>query len=215
MCQSRYENRFIIKYADDSVIVSLLKEGETSYGPVTDDFVTWCEESYLQLNISKTKDMVIDFSKQQNGHGVTFIKGQKIEQMQSYKYLGTIINEKLNLDENCKSVCKKGHRHLFCLRKLAHFQIDQKFVTLFYRSVIESVLSFCLVAWFGQNFVTEKNSLNQIVRWSSRMTGESQSRLASLYSKQVQRMSLSILKNGSHPLRSEFQLLSLGRRFLV
>lgn len=135
MCQGRHENRVIIKYADDSVIVSLLKEGETNHGPVIDDFVQWCEESYLQLNISKTKDMVVDFRKQQNGHGVTLIKGQKIEQVQSYKYLGTIINEKLNFDQNCKSVCKKGHQHLYCLRKLVHFHIDQKmfnFVLLFF-----------------------------------------------------------------------------------
>ena len=61
MCQSRYDNRFIIKYADDSVIVSLLQENESSHGPVIDDFVDWCEESYLQLNTLKTKDMVIDF----------------------------------------------------------------------------------------------------------------------------------------------------------
>ena len=60
MCQSRHENRYIIKHADDSVIVSLLQENESSHGPVLDDFLRWCEESYLQLNISKTKDMVID-----------------------------------------------------------------------------------------------------------------------------------------------------------
>lgn len=61
----------------------------------------------------------------QNVHGVTLIKGQKIEQGQSYKYIATIINEKLNFDENCKSVCKKGHQHLYCLRKLARFHIEQ------------------------------------------------------------------------------------------
>lgn len=43
MCQSRYENRAIIKYAD--VIASLLIEGETTHSLVIDDFVQWREES--------------------------------------------------------------------------------------------------------------------------------------------------------------------------
>lgn len=45
-------------------------------------------------------------------HGVTLIKAQKIEQGQSYKYIATIINEKLNFDENCKSVYKGSPAHL-------------------------------------------------------------------------------------------------------
>jgi hypothetical protein len=61
--QSKYENRTITKFADDSVIVSLLQKNETSPGPIIEDFVKWCEESHLQLNISKTKDMIIDFRK--------------------------------------------------------------------------------------------------------------------------------------------------------
>ncbi len=68
MCQSRHDNRFIMKYADDSVIVSLLQENETSHGPVVEDFVHWCEQSYLQTNIAKTKDMVIDFRRNTHLH---------------------------------------------------------------------------------------------------------------------------------------------------
>ncbi len=56
MCQSSYDNRTIIKYEDDLVIVSLLQEDEISHGPVVNDFVHWCEKSYLRLNISKNKD---------------------------------------------------------------------------------------------------------------------------------------------------------------
>ena len=26
-----------------------------------DDLLRWCDDSYLQINVSKTKDMVIDF----------------------------------------------------------------------------------------------------------------------------------------------------------
>ena len=57
----QYDNRTIIKYADDSVVVSLLRDNETSLGPLINESVCWCEESYLQVNISKTKDMLIDF----------------------------------------------------------------------------------------------------------------------------------------------------------
>lgn len=61
MCESHYDSRMILKYADDSVVVSLLRDGESSHGPVINDFVKWCKDSYLQLNMSKTKDMIIDF----------------------------------------------------------------------------------------------------------------------------------------------------------
>lgn len=41
--------------------MSLPKGGEVDRGSVVNDFVTWWEESYLELSVSKTKDMVVDF----------------------------------------------------------------------------------------------------------------------------------------------------------
>ena len=38
-CRSRHDERFIIKFADDSAIVSLLQDHEINHGPVVDDFV--------------------------------------------------------------------------------------------------------------------------------------------------------------------------------
>lgn len=71
MCRGRHDNRSIIKYVDDSVIVSLFQENESSHGLVTDDFVHRCE-SYLQLNTLKTKDMVTDFRRKTHMHEVTW-----------------------------------------------------------------------------------------------------------------------------------------------
>ncbi len=98
MCRSRHDIRYIIKYTFGPAIISLLQENESSHGPVTDDFVHWCEESYLQLNALKTKDMVSAFRRKTHMHKVTLIKGQTIEFVQSYKYLGTITDEKLNFE---------------------------------------------------------------------------------------------------------------------
>ncbi len=214
MCQSKWENRTILKYADDTFIASELQGNKTSHGPIIDDFIKWCEESYLQLNLSKTKDMIIDFRKQAHPHEVTSIISQKIESVQSYKYLGTIIDSKLNFEVNCEAVCKKGHKRLFCLRKLAHFHIDRTMMILFYRAFIESLLTFSLVSWFGNLSVKNKNSLSQIVRWSSKLIGESQLSPASLYTRQLQRMTNSILNDDTHPLNDEFKLLPSRRRFV-
>ena len=215
MCQSKYANRTIIKYADDSVIVSLLQKNETGHGPIIEDFVKWCEESHLQLNILKTKDMIVDFRKHASPNDVTTIKTQPVQYVDSYKYLGTIIDFKLNFEENCIAVCKKGHQRLHCLRKLFFFQVDKTIMTLFYRAFIESIVSFSLVSWFGSLSIKNRNSLNQVVKWSSKLIGETHLNPASLYTRQVQRITESILNHRLHPLHKEFQLLPSGKRFLV
>ena len=159
--------------------------------------------------------MAIDFRKNAKTREPVLIKGQVTKQVQSYKYLRTIIDSALNFKDNCKAVSRKGHQRLFGLRKLSRFHIDRTMMTLFYHAFIESVLAFSLVSWFGNLPLKERNSLNQIIKWSGRLIGETQLSLESLYTKQLQRLASSISNNVSHPLASEFQLLPSGRRFIV
>jgi len=42
MCHSHLENRVDLKYADGTVIVSLLQNNENSHGPIFNDFVELC-----------------------------------------------------------------------------------------------------------------------------------------------------------------------------
>lgn len=49
MRRSNREDRTILKYADDTVIISLLQDNETSHGPVVNDFLDWCKK-YLPLD---------------------------------------------------------------------------------------------------------------------------------------------------------------------
>jgi hypothetical protein len=107
-CISKYTNRYFLKFADDTVIVSLLEYNEMCHGPVVDDFVKWCDDACLQLNVFKTKDMSIDFRTQAHPSQDTFIKNKKVECVESYKYLGTIIDKRLRFDLNTEALCKKG-----------------------------------------------------------------------------------------------------------
>ncbi len=87
---------------------SCLQVLQSGHGPIVDHFVKWCEISNLDLDISKTKDMVIDIRKQAGTPGNTIIKGQTFKLVQTYKYLGTIIDSSLRFEANCEAVCRRG-----------------------------------------------------------------------------------------------------------
>lgn len=116
---SRHKDRFILKSADDTVIVSLLTEDVNCHGPVVNDFMT-CDSAFLQVNIKKTKYMVIDFRSSPSSPQPTSVKGQMRKSVSSYKYLGLIIDNKLRIDTHVETVCKKGQERLHCLRRLSY-----------------------------------------------------------------------------------------------
>lgn len=101
MFQSKQGNRTLLKFADDTVIVSLLHDND---------------ESFLELNISKTKAVIIDIRTPAWINMI--IKNQTVDLAESYKYPRAVVDLKLTFKYNCEAVCKKGHQCLFCLRKL-------------------------------------------------------------------------------------------------
>lgn len=66
--QSRHDRRHIVKYADDSVIVSFLSSDETEHGPVVMDFMDRGKSSILNINVSKMSEMCIDFKRKSLCH---------------------------------------------------------------------------------------------------------------------------------------------------
>ncbi len=136
----------------------------------------------------------------------TSINGQEIEVVTEYKYLGSIIGDKLCFESNTSLLCKTLQR-LYCLRKLAKFNVDKTLLTLFYRSFVELVVIFSLIYWYGSITVTQKNSISRLIKVSSCITGSKQKGLKELYQKQMLRRIESILSDSSHPLQAEFQML--------
>ena len=77
------------------LLISLLEQDESEHGPVLHEFVDWCKISNLYLNTSKTKELVFDFRHGAPSPTPTLIKGEEIEMVMEYKYLGLIIDHKL------------------------------------------------------------------------------------------------------------------------
>ena len=211
-CLSRHANRFIIKYADDSIIVSLLDDDEVVHGPVLNDFLSWCKDAYLELNVSKTKEMCVDFRKSSPVPLNSVVHGQPVDLVTSYKYLGTTFDSKLRFDVNCDILCKKGQQRLYCLRRLANFQIDKSLMRMFYCSFIESVISFSIICWFGNLNVKDKNNLKRIVTTASKICGVKFNSLDLVFQRQVLKKAKAIRADNAHPLNSEYKMLPSGAR---
>ncbi len=66
-----------------------------------------------------------------------------------YKYLGTIIDDNLTFNDNTVAICEKAQQRLRLLRKLNWFGMCSKLMTLFFSSMVESVITFSIMTWFG------------------------------------------------------------------
>lgn len=95
-CRSNTADHVTIKFADDTAIVGLIQNNnESQYRDWVDQFADWCKASRLLLNMKKTKELIIDFRTGSHTHQNMVINGEGIEVVMNYKYLGTIIDDKL------------------------------------------------------------------------------------------------------------------------
>ena len=158
------------------------------------------------LNVLKTKEMVIDF--RTNPLPVTdlVIDGEKVERVCEYKYLGTIVDDKLNFKKNVDAVHKKCQPRIFCLQKLRNLGISRPILSSYYRCCILSVLTASFVCWFGSLAVQSKNVLNAVVKVCGKIVGESQQSLNELYEVRVLKKAKGIVSDTSHVLARSYYL---------
>ena len=212
-CRSHHQGRHIIKFADDSVIVSLLSNTDPDLGPIVSEFADWCKSSFLEINVSKTKEMTIDFRSLPSAISHVSIDNQVVENVTEYKYLGIVIDDKLSFQPQVNALCKKANQRLYFLRKLRSFDVGKSFMKTFYSCFIESVLSFACVSWFGSLNVQYRNKLQGVINVCSKVAATTFSSILSVYRVRSLKKARSIVADPSHPLFPQFRLLPSGRRF--
>ena len=75
-CMARNDSNTIIKFADDITVVGLITDNdETAYREEVKDLVGWCQNNNLFLNITKTKEMIMDYRKRRTEHAPILIDG--------------------------------------------------------------------------------------------------------------------------------------------
>ena len=213
-CRSTYTGCHCFKYADDTALVGLITNDEADYISSVDHFTTWCSDNCLEMNVSKTKEMIIDFRSGVHHPNPVNVMGQNIEIVHSYKYLGTIIDDKLRWDENTTNLYKKGQQRLYFLRKLNALHVDRNILSLFHDSFVKSVMTFGLICWWGNLSVKNRAKLSKLHTISCKIVGCStpDSSLQKLYNMRTIQMAKKIISDPTHFLHAKYDLLPSGRR---
>ena len=140
------------------------------------------------------------------------INGQAVDVVKFYKYLGTIVDDKLNGNENIDKVYKKANQRMYFVRKLRKCHIDKTIMSMFYKSVVASVLTFSLLNWYGGSSTKARGKVKRIVT-SARRLGCIAPSLEELYNNLMAKKSDQITNDPSHPLSSNFVMLPHELRF--
>ncbi len=214
-CMSSHSSTSIIKFADDTVDLGLINNNdEAAYLDDVERLTSWCQDNCLSLNVSKTKELIVDFRKrQQRPYNPLMISGTPVERVSRFKYLGVNISEDLTWTTHIQTQVKKARQRLYHLRQLRKFRVSTTFLKTFYSEAIESVLTQCISVWYGNSSNQDCKALQRVVRLAERISGSALPSLQDIYLKRCKSRAAKILKDSTHPGNHLFCLLPSSKRF--
>ncbi|TWW53896.1 hypothetical protein D4764_0015590 [Takifugu flavidus] len=116
-CRALHGSNTIIKFADDTTVIGLIKDNdESAYREEEEDGI----------------------------HPPIHINGAAVERVSSFKFLGIHLSQDLTWTTNCSSLVKKAHQRLFFLRTLKKHHLSSDILVNFYRCTTESILTSCV-----------------------------------------------------------------------
>ncbi|KAK1789953.1 hypothetical protein P4O66_002274 [Electrophorus voltai] len=159
-CTATSNSTIIVKFADGTVVMGLISDNdERAYLEEIKHLENWCQENNLLLNISKTKDLIVDCSKKQERHYQPVrISGTMVERV-DFRYLGVHISQNLSWSRHTNSLAKAARQRLYHLRRLRDFRLPSKVLRNFYTCTIQSILMGNITVCFGNSTKQDRQAL--------------------------------------------------------
>src|SRR3989442_1660151 len=89
-----------LRYADDAVLVA---EKRRKMQKMIDRLNTTCKAYGMEINVKKTKVMIMNGTAKTEGDEVVYSVGRPLEQVSRFKYLGSWITEDARSDEDIRA----------------------------------------------------------------------------------------------------------------
>lgn len=167
---------------------------------------SWCKDN-LDLNVSKTKEMVVDFRREKQGIHFTPLRIYRtpVEKVTTCRYLGVHISEDLTWSTHITTLVKKARQGLYHLRQLRKSKISTVLQKSLYTATVGSVLSGSITAWYGNYSSQNSKAFHRVIRCAERITRTALPCLQDIYTRQCRSGANWIIKEIHHPSHKLFQ----------
>ncbi|KAI3364745.1 hypothetical protein L3Q82_000901 [Scortum barcoo] len=202
-CSAIHPSCLIVKFADDTAVVGrIANNDESDYRQEVEHLEGWCRQNNLCINVKKTKEMIVDFRRGRHLPSPLYIGGTAVEVVSSFRYLGVHISDDLTWSKNTSCLIRKAHQRLYFLRRLRRAGLGSSVLTSFYRCVVESVLSSCIIVWHGSCSAAEKKALQRVVKAAQRTVGCSLPTTMDIYTSRCRKRASCIMKDPTHTMHT-------------
>jgi hypothetical protein len=142
----------------------------------------WCQDNNLSLKVIKTKEMIVDYRKRRTEHTPILINGAILEQVESFKFLGVHITNKLLWSKHTKICREEGMTKAIPpleTENIWHGSSDpRKILQLHHREH---------PAWYGNCSASDRKALQKVMRTAQCITGAKLPAIQDLYTRRCQR----------------------------
>jgi hypothetical protein len=150
-----------IIFADDTNLFFKHKNLSTLYNIINvelNKISDWFKLNKLSLNVKKTSYILFQSgNKKINNAGLTIsIDGITIEQADNTKFLGVIINSKLNWNDHIKVICNKISKNIGILFRTRN-NLTPHTLLMLYRSLIQPYIEYCNIVWAAGESISLTN----------------------------------------------------------
>ena len=134
-----WNNRW--KYVDDSTITeSVTPDTNSTFQELVDIIYKWTIGNNIKLNVSKCKELIVDFAKDKQDFLPLIINGTAVERVSSAQVLGLLFQDNMNWNEHFTNVVKKEGKKLYMLRVLKRANADTNALITVYTTIFRPFL---------------------------------------------------------------------------
>lgn len=149
------EEIYTTAFADDLAIIisaNSRKDLESKSGKAIKILLEWCKDYKLNISVKKTKAMLTkgNFDKERMPN--IKIGDTKVQFVQEYKYLGVIIDHRLNFTKHTKYLRNKilNLSHLIAKTTKEDWGLNTKNLNILYKSLYLPIITYGAIAWYGK-----------------------------------------------------------------
>jgi hypothetical protein len=169
---ANHDSNTIIKFAEDTTVVGLITDNdETVYREEVRELAMWWQDSNFFLNVSKTKELIVDYRKRWAGQAPINIDGAVVERVESFKILGVHITNELSWSKTYQDSREEGTTKPFPpqeTEKIWHGSAGPQNVL---QLQLQSILTSCITTWYGNCLASDRKALQRVVQTAQYITG--------------------------------------------